>query len=146
MLSSLFQSYSFYSRNTQQQQSSRQTFSLLFHSWDMDNLSIFLCMYFSSSQHFTISVIPAVPCVSSPVGKSWDVKSAIHSKTCMRIATSRISASLFFSSHFQQAFCHLLGFSTSKLISQSVVIAFFYSTLLHTNKLLHFFFLPRYFC
>lgn len=90
----------------------------------------------------SLIIVPAVPYMSSPVGKNWDAntKSAIHSKTCMRITTSRISAKVFFPLHFQQAFCHFLGLSTNKLMSPSVVIAFFYSTVLHTNKLLDFFF------
>lgn len=62
--------------------------------------SAFFCAYILVAHNTSPSliVIPAVPCMSSPVGKIWDVntKSAIHSKTCMRIATSRISAKVFF--------------------------------------------------
>lgn len=58
----------------------------------------------------SLNIVPAVLYMSSPVGKNWDAntESAIHSKTCMRITTSRISAKVFFPLAFPAGFLPFL--------------------------------------
>ena len=97
--------------------------SFLSHPW-LRHLSV--CMFQQPTALLPRLPLPGVSHVSSS-GENEEVNTepAINSKTRMSIAGSRISAWAFFPSCFQQAFCHLLGLSTNKLMSQSTEITLF---------------------